>query len=184
MPRISRRPTGRCSFRDVRLTFARTLEELHAPQRLRFEVFNLELGEGLASSFATGLDRDALDEIMHHIPITDTRTREVVATHRMQTPAMAAGRIGNEVHARLVKGGHLHPNARAWPLPGLECGLHGESAVDEKALEIPRLFQSCLNLGSRICGPPAIDREFKTIDFLVVLDVRELEPHVHRGFFG
>ena len=238
-----------------RLTFARTLEELRALQRLRFEVFNLELGEGLASSFESGLDQDGLDEVMHHILITNTRTGEVVGTYRMQTAAMAAanggfytagefdlsglpldmiedaievgraciakehrsrrvlhllwrglavyltwtkkhllfgccslttqdGRAGNEVHARLVRDGHLHPKARAWPLPGLECGLHGEGTVDEKALEIPPLFQSYLNLGSRICGPPAIDREFQTIDFLVVLDVRELEPHVYRGFFG
>jgi len=56
--------------------------------------------------------------------------------------------------------------------------------VDEKALEISPLFRSYLNLGSRICGPPAIDREFRTVDFLVALDVRELEPHVRRGFFG
>lgn len=238
-----------------RLTFARTLEELRALQRLRFEVFNLELGEGLASSFESGLDRDHLDRIMHHILITDTRSGDVIGTYRMQTAAMAAanggfytagefdlsglplemiedavevgraciakahrsrrvlhllwrglamyltwtkkhllfgccslttqdGRVGNEVHSRLVNGGYLHPEARAWPLPGLECGLHGEGAVDEKALEIPPLFQSYLNLGSRICGPPAIDREFQTIDFLVVLDVRELDPHVYRGFFG
>ncbi len=247
-------PPGEVRSGPYRLTFARTLEELRTLQRLRFEVFNLELGEGLASSFESGLDRDDLDEIMHHILITDTRTGEVVGTYRMQTAAMAAanggfytaaefdlsgmplemvedavevgraciakehrsrrvlhllwrglavylmwtkkhllfgccslttqdGRVGNAVHARLVKGGHLHTEARVWPLPGLECGLHGEGAVDEKALEIPPLFQSYLNLGSRICGPPAIDREFQTIDFLVVLDVRELEPHVYRGFF-
>ena len=237
-----------------RLAFARTLEELRAVQRLRFEVFNLELGEGLASSFESGLDEDDLDEVMHHILISHTRTGEVIGSYRMQTAAMAAanggfytarefdlselppamindavevgraciakahrsrrvlhllwrglavyltwtnkhllfgccsltsqdGRVGNEVHARLVKGGHLHPAAQAWPLPGLECGLHGEGAVDEKALKIPPLFESYLNLGSRICGPPAIDREFKTIDFLVVLNVRQLEPHVYRGFF-
>ena len=35
--------------------FARTPEELDAALRLRFEVFNLELSEGLASSFLTGL---------------------------------------------------------------------------------------------------------------------------------
>ena len=41
--------------------FARTSEEVEAALKLRFEVFNLELGGGLASSFLTGRDRDELD---------------------------------------------------------------------------------------------------------------------------
>lgn len=237
-----------------RLTFARTAEDLRALQRLRFEVFNLELDEGLASSFESGLDQDDLDEVMHHILITDGRSGEVVGTYRMQTAAMAAansgfytarefdfsgfpmriiddavevgraciakdhrsrrvlhllwrglavyltwtgkhhlfgccslttqdGRVGNAAHAFLVDGGHLHPHARAWPLPGFECGLHGHRDGPEEPVDIPPLFQSYLNLGAKICGPPAIDREFRTIDFLVVLDVRELERHVFRSFF-
>jgi putative hemolysin len=35
-----------------------------------------------------------------------------------------------------------------------------------------------------VCGPPAIDRRFKTIDFLVLLDVAGLTPRAHRLFFG
>lgn len=238
-----------------RLSFARTAEELRAIQRLRFEVFNLELGEGLESSFESGLDEDDLDEVMHHILIADRRTGEVVGTYRMQTAAMAAansgfytarefdfsgfpmqiiddavevgraciakdhrsrrvlhllwrglavyltrtgkhnlfgccslttqdGRVGNAAHAFLVEEGHLHPHARAWPLPGYECGLHDHGDVLREPVDIPPLFQSYLNLGAKICGPPAIDREFQTIDFLVVLDVRELERHVFRSFFG
>ncbi len=238
-----------------RLTFARSLEDLRALQRLRFEVFNLELGEGLESSFESGLDEDDLDQVMHHILITDRRRGEVVGTYRMQTAAMAAanngfytarefdfsgfpmqiiddavevgrasiakdhrsrrvlhllwrglavyltrtgkhhlfgccslttqdGRVGNAAHAFLVEEGHLHPHARAWPLPGFECGLHDHGDGQEEPVDIPPLFQSYLNLGARICGPPAIDREFQTIDFLVVLDVRELERHVFRSFFG
>ncbi|MDE2795720.1 MAG: GNAT family N-acetyltransferase [Gemmatimonadota bacterium] len=237
-----------------RLTFARTVEELRALQRLRFEVFNLELGEGLAASLESGLDQDDLDDVMHHILISDRRTGAVVGTYRMQTAAMAAansgfytarefdfsqfpmeiiddavevgraciakdhrsrrvlhllwrglavyltrtgkhhlfgccslttqdGRVGNAAHAFLVEGGHLHPHARAWPLPGFECGLHDHGDAPEEPVDIPPLFQSYLNLGAKICGPPAIDRAFRTIDFLVVLDVRELERHVFRSFF-
>ena len=88
------------------------------------------------------------------------------------------------MHAQLVEDGHLHPDVRAWPLPGLECGLHDYQDGSEEAFEIPPLFQSYLNLGAKICGPPAVDRAFKTIDFLVVLDVRDLEKHVYRSFFG
>ena len=238
-----------------RLTFARSLEDLRALQRLRFGVFNLELGEGLASSFESGLDEDDLDGVMHHILISDRRTGKVVGTYRMQTAAMAAansgfytarefdfagfpmqviddavevgraciakdhrsrrvlhllwrglavyltwtgkhhlfgccsltsqdGRVGKAAHAFLVERGHLHPHARAWPLPGFECGLHDHGDAPGEPVDIPPLFQSYLNLGAKICGPPAIDREFQTIDFLVVLDVRGLERHVYRNFFG
>ena len=48
---------------------------------------------------------------------------------------------------------------------------------------IPALFQSYLNLGAKAWGPPAIDRLFKTIDFLVGLDVMKLNPAVVRTFF-
>ena len=237
-----------------RLTFVRTVEELRTLQRLRFKVFNLELGEGLASSLESGLDQDDLDEVMHHILITDRRTGEVVGTYRMQTAAMAAansgfytarefdfsqfpmeiiddavevgraciakdhrsrrvlhllwrglavylthtgkhhlfgccslttqdGRVGNAAHTFLVAGGHLHPHARVWPLPGFECGLHDHGDAPAEPVDIPPLFRSYLNLGAKICGPPAIDRAFQTIDFLVVLDVRGLERHVFRSFF-
>ena len=247
-------PTDVVESGPYRLAFARTVEELRAIQRLRFEVFNLELGEGLESSFASGLDEDDLDEVMHHILISDRRTDEVVGTYRMQTAAMAAansgfytarefdfsgfpmgiiddavevgraciakehrsrrvlhllwrglavyltrtgkhhlfgccslttqdGRVGNAAHAFLVAEGRLHPSARAWPLPGFECGPHVHGDSPEEPVDIPPLFQSYLNLGAKICGPPAIDREFRTIDFLVVLDVRELESHVFRSFF-
>lgn len=48
---------------------------------------------------------------------------------------------------------------------------------------IPALFQSYLNLGAKVLGPPAIDRQFKTIDWLVMLDVREIDPMTYRHFF-
>ena len=57
--------TGR-SLREGRryeVRFARNAEELDAIQRLRFEVFNLELGEGLASSFESGRDVDEFDPV-------------------------------------------------------------------------------------------------------------------------
>ncbi|MEO6624375.1 MAG: GNAT family N-acyltransferase [Burkholderiaceae bacterium] len=47
-------------------------------------------------------------------------------------------------------------------------------AMDEgpaKRAEIPRLLSAYLALGAAICGPPAIDRTFGTIDFLTWLDI-------------
>src|SRR5262245_32778601 len=72
-----------------RLRFARNPHELDAILRLRFEVFNVELHEGLESSFATGRDEDEFDTVCHHLMVTDTATDKVVGTYRMQTFEMA-----------------------------------------------------------------------------------------------
>lgn len=72
-----------------RADFARTPEELDEVLRLRFQIFNLELGEGLDTSYASRMDRDPYDDQCHHLIVRDTRTRELVGTYRMQTHAMA-----------------------------------------------------------------------------------------------
>ena len=63
--------------------------------RLRFKVFNIELGEGLDSSRETGLDEDEFDDQMTHLVLFHKRSGELVGTYRMQTvtQAMAAGGI-------------------------------------------------------------------------------------------
>jgi putative hemolysin len=47
---------------------------------------------------------------------------------------------------------------------------------------IPKLLRAYLGLGARICGPPAIDREFRTIDFLTWLDLEQLAPAARSRF--
>ena len=74
--------------------FARDPDDLDAVLRLRFEVFNLELGEGLAASFETGRDHDRFDEACHHLLVEDRHSTEVVGTYRLQTPAMAQRAAG------------------------------------------------------------------------------------------
>ncbi|MES2857289.1 MAG: hypothetical protein V4692_15575, partial [Bdellovibrionota bacterium] len=39
---------------------------------------------------------------------------------------------------------------------------------------IPALFNSYINAGAVICGEPAIDREFRCIDFLTVMKVDDM----------
>jgi len=41
-------------------------------------------------------------------------------------------------------------------------------------VQTPRLLRTYLELSAKVCGPPAIDREFKTIDFLTLLDLEEI----------
>ncbi len=50
------------------------------------------------------------------------------------------------------------------------------------AVTAPRLLRAYLNLGARICGEPALDREFKTIDFLTLLDLEALPPVARARF--
>jgi putative hemolysin len=57
------------------------------------------------------------------------------------------------------------------------------ASLATQRVHIPPLFQSYLALGAKVCGPPAIDRQFKTIDFLVTLDVAALDEHSYRFFF-
>ena len=44
----------------------------------------------------------------------------------------------------------------------------------EIAKLIPTLFQSYLKMGAKVCGEPAIDRDFHCIDFLILLKVEEI----------
>jgi putative hemolysin len=47
---------------------------------------------------------------------------------------------------------------------------------------IPKLLRAYLAIGARVCGPPAIDREFKTIDFLTLMDLDTLPQCVRARF--
>lgn len=56
-------------------------EEVQSVQRLRFQVFNEELGEGIAENRATGLDQDEYDPHCDHLMlIIDSK---VIATYRL-----------------------------------------------------------------------------------------------------
>jgi putative hemolysin len=48
---------------------------------------------------------------------------------------------------------------------------------------VPKLLRAYLAIGARLCGPPAIDREFKTIDFLTLMDFASLPDCVRLRFF-
>lgn len=237
------------------LRFARTRADLDAALRLRFEVFNLELKEGLASSYLSGLDEDEFDATCHHIVVSDEATGEAVGTYRLRTAetalvaggfysagefdlsrlpdgvlgaAVETGRacVAREHRGRnvlfllwqglaaylthnrkryffgccslasqeprdglralnlLERGGHLHPALSVPPLPGTECAPEGYFVVDDQTVELPRLFEAYLRFGAKVCGPPAIDRAFKTIDFLVLLDAAAVGERTRRLFFG
>jgi putative hemolysin len=74
--------------------FARSAAELDEVLRLRFRVFNLELGEGLARSWETGRDLDAFDPQCHHLIVEHRPSGRIVGTYRIQTTQMAAAGRG------------------------------------------------------------------------------------------
>ncbi len=65
------------------------------------------------------------------------------------------------------------------PLPAYECAL-GTLAVEPP--RIPKLLRAYLNVGAKICGPPALDRTFKTIDFLTCLDIADVPEKVRSRY--
>src|SRR6266568_2166663 len=73
---------------------ARNLDEVRAAQTLRFEVFNLELNEGLAESFTTGRDEDPFDAVCDHLVVEHLPSENIVGTYRLQTGHNAAAYLG------------------------------------------------------------------------------------------
>jgi putative hemolysin len=230
---------------------ANSNDDLSAAQVLRFEVFNLELNEGLAESFATGRDADPFDPVCDHLLVEHQPDRQVVGTYRLQTGNMATanrgyysaqefdfapyerfrdqmvevGRacvhrahrnltvlgllwkgiagyarrhgsryligcssltsqdpaVGASAYSELCRKYLVNPEFRTRPFSHLECPL---SKVAEDAPKIPKLLRAYLSIGAKICGPPAIDRVFKTIDFLTWLDRENMPALTRARFFG
>lgn len=235
--------------------FARDHEDLDEILKLRFNVFNLELGEGLEESFLTGRDLDDYDKTCHHLMVVEEPSGDCVGTYRVQTGAMAAAakgfyssaefdlsllptevledsvelgraciagphrntavlfllwkglaayvahnrkrflfgccsltsqdaREGKLVMELLEREGHLHPDFYAPPQPGSECYPPGFGVREPFEVKLPKLFKTYLRLGAKVCGPPVIDRAFKTIDYLVIFDVFSMDSRMRQIFFG
>lgn len=233
------------------MRLAADAQEVRAAQALRFQVFNLELHEGLEQSYASGLDQDPFDAVCDHLVIEHRPSSQIVGTYRLQTGLNAAAKLGyyseqefdfqpyeparaeiielgracvHLQHRNLVVLGLLwkgiadyarqrgaryligcssitsqdpaagasaytelcrkHLAAPAWrtrPLPEFECPLH---QLAEEAVKIPKLLRAYLSIGAKICGPPALDRNFKTIDFLTMLDLAAMPRSVRQRFMS
>lgn len=211
--------------------------------RLRFRVFNLEMNEGLESSYQTEEDTDAFDPVCDHLIVRHSASGEIVGTYRMQTGKMAARNLGyysarefdfapyHPLRAQLVELGRacIDPAHRKYEVlmllwkgiaryavqrnarymigcssistqdPGLGSAMYTklQSMLVPKEFRTvpqagysfplscpgvdanpPKLLRTYLSIGARICGPPAMDREFQTIDFLTLMDLNSLTPAI------
>jgi putative hemolysin len=86
--------------------------------------------------------------------------------------------MGHSVHASL-KNWLVELELRTVPTTGFVLPEWDGAMAEERA---PKLLRAYLTLGAKICGPPAIDREFGTIDFLTVLDLQALHPRMAAKF--
>ena len=89
--------------------------------------------------------------------------------------------VGASAYAELFRK-HLAPAEwRTKPLPAFDCPL---DQLAEEPPKIPKLLRAYLSIGAKICGPPALDRQFKTIDFLTLLDLHAMPALVRARFLS
>jgi putative hemolysin len=98
VPESPIRPRIHAEVGRYRVRLAVTDADREAACRLRFKVFNIELGEGLESSYQTGLDTDEFDASCEHLLVEDksedSPSKRVVGTYRMQSGMTAAQNRG------------------------------------------------------------------------------------------
>jgi putative hemolysin len=87
--------------------------------------------------------------------------------------------VGASVYGDLCRHHLSAPSFRTRPRPAFECSL---DVLTEESPKIPKLLRAYLSIGAKICGPPALDRQFKTIDFLTLLDLESLPALVRERF--
>jgi len=265
-------PSIHAEVGSYRLRVARTREDREAACRLRFRVFNLELGEGLESSYETGLDTDKFDAVCEHLVVEDMQSGRIVGTYRMQSGATAARHLGYysaqefelgpyeplragilELGRAAIDRAHRTPEvltllwrgiaqyahgmglryllgcsslnsvdpSEGWQMyrqlssfrvseefetvptaayacpvepqaesaQPLACQVNPESPALDCApppaqVKVPKLLKTYLAIGARIAAPPAFDREFRTIDFLTLLDLEMLSPAARNRFLA
>lgn len=91
--------------------------------------------------------------------------------------------IGSQAFHQLKQDNFLHQRHRVNPRRGKQCQMKND-AEEKIPVELPSLFKMYLKIGAKICGAPVIDREFGTIDFFVVFDVKSMNEKYRRMFFG
>jgi putative hemolysin len=244
------------AVKDLEVKITKDEGEIREAQKLRFQVFNLELNKGLKSSYEQHRDIDEFDPYCEHVIVRDLASGDVIGTYRLLLGSDARKHIGFysehefdltnikrldgellelgrscarkdfrdraliplmwETIAQYVKAhnvrylfgcGSLYttdpaevsepfsllkqkyysaPDLRVEPVASCACsGVNGDLAIgDEQTVfvKLPSLLKSYLRLGAVVCGPPAIDQEFGTADFFMLLDIYNLSAEYLNRF--
>ncbi len=67
--------------------FARDARQINELLRLRFQVFNVELGGSQSDFFA--VEKDEFDETSHHLIVTENKTGKIIGGYRLRTAEMS-----------------------------------------------------------------------------------------------
>ncbi len=231
---------------------AKNRKEVESALKLRFYVFNIELGEGLDESFESKMDEDIYDQFCDHLIVIENKSEEVIGTYRVQDNESAKNGEGfytsNEFRISQFPDVILndafelgracidreHRNGRVlfllWRglakymiLSGKRylfgcCSITSQNPTEGQAyysllkeqnfmhkkylvdvedqflckpssnagfdgdLKLPQLFSLYLDIGCKVCSPPALDKQFKTIDFLILLDLETLSEQTRSLF--
>ena len=263
-----------------RMRLAESGEDRIAACRLRFRVFNIELGEGLERSYQTGIDTDQFDDVCEHLIVEDKQednpARRIVGTYRMQTGTTAArchgyysdqefdltpyemlrpgvlelGRASIDREHRTpevltllwrgiaqyatdmglryligcssltskdpAEGWELYrqlehfrvsPEFETMPTAAFACPIEQQASDEQPSacltesdsaapnsclaagsqrlqVKVPKLLKTYLAIGARIAAQPAWDREFGTIDFLTLLDLKMISSSARSRFLA
>lgn len=89
--------------------------------------------------------------------------------------------VGASAYSELCRNHLAAAEWRSKPRPAFDCPLHN---LAEEPPKIPKLLRAYLSIGAKICGPPALDRQFKTIDFLTLLDLHAMPALVRERFLS
>ena len=81
------------SMGKISVSWARHQDEVREAQRLRYQVFALEMGAMLPKKLA-GHDVDLFDDYCEHLLVRDAASQEVIGTYRVLTPTQAK-RVGS-----------------------------------------------------------------------------------------
>lgn len=87
---------------------------------------------------------------------------------------------GEAAYQQLCSGGFTHDRFVVEPRHSVRACPDGD--VSSARVKLPGLFEMYLRVGARVCGPPAYDEEFGTVDFFVVFDLEAMEPKYRRLF--
>ena len=78
---------------NISVGWARNQDEVRQAQRLRYQVFAVEMGANLPATIA-GHDIDLFDDYCEHLLVRDDLSGDVIGTYRVLTP-MQAKRVGS-----------------------------------------------------------------------------------------
>lgn len=243
----------------LEVKIASNAREIEEAQRLRFQVFNLELNKGLQASYRDGIDIDEFDAFCDHLIVRDLNSGDIVGTYRLMRSAQARKNIGfysekefdlarikeldgeflelgrscarkdfrdraliplmwnaiadyvklhhvrylfgcgslyttdplevGEVFALLQRKYYAPEEQRVYPTQEFQFdGIKEFAAPPEDSglfQKLPSLIKSYLRVGAVVCGPPALDRDFGTADFFLLLDFYGLkEDYLNRLGLG